>query len=108
MPNGIERKLSNISLRWMVQEIIASQCGILFDEESLSHNGLAAAAPTKLPTKFFASHEGIKIDSKLEATDAVQPLYDQLVRDKRWWIPEIMLFVYTWQGVEGCWHKQIR
>ena len=108
MPNGIERKLSNISLRWMVQEIIASQCGILFDEEFLSHNGLTSAAPTKLPTKFFASQDGIKIDPKLEATDAVQPLHDQLVLDKLWWILEVLPLVYTWQGVEGRWHKQIR
>lgn len=104
VPNGTEHKLSNITIRWMVQEIIASQCGILFDQEFLSYNGLTGAAPTK----FFASPEGIKVEPKLEATDAVQPLHDQLVLDKMWWILEIMPLVYTWQDVEGCWHKQIR
>lgn len=104
MPNGTEHKLSNITMRWMVQEIIASQCGILFDEEFLSHNGLTGAAPTK----FLASQEGIKMQLKLDTPDAVQPLHDQLVLDKLWWILEILPLVYRWQGVEGRWHKQIR
>lgn len=85
----------------MIQEIIASECGILFDEEALSHIGIPITAPP-------ATSEDDTTVNKLDVIDAVQPLYDQLVLNKFWWIVELLPFAYYWQDVEGRWHKQIR
>jgi len=93
VPNGTEHDLGNIAFRWMVQEIIASQCGILFDEEALSRNDIPGTAP---PT------------TSKDDIDAVQPLHDQLVLDKFWWIVEVLPLLYHWQDADGRWHKQIR
>jgi len=101
VPNGTEHDLGNITLRWMVQEIIASQCGVLFDEEALGRIGIPRTAPP--PTS-----EDDTTVNKLDAIDAVQPLYDQLVLNKLWWIVEGLPLVYCWQDVDGRWHRQIR
>ncbi|KAF8722698.1 hypothetical protein AX14_009658 [Amanita brunnescens Koide BX004] len=105
VPNETEHELANITLRWMVQEIMASQCGILFDEPALVRDGIPITPSTN---SFTIQASSSKIEPELDATDAVQPIYDQLVQNKLWWILEIMPFLYTWQDVDGRWHKQIR
>ncbi|CDO77136.1 hypothetical protein BN946_scf184657.g11 [Trametes cinnabarina] len=35
VPNNVEVSLSDITLRWMVREVVLAQCGIAFDEDAL-------------------------------------------------------------------------
>lgn len=39
-PNNTLHSLSNISLRWMLREIVKAQCGILFDNSALKRMGI--------------------------------------------------------------------
>jgi hypothetical protein len=38
--------------------------------------------------------------------DAMQPIDDELTKDKLWWILEILPTNYTWQDGQGRWHSK--
>ncbi|KAK2465387.1 hypothetical protein APHAL10511_002741 [Amanita phalloides] len=101
VPNDAKHTLANVSFRWMVREVMASQCGILFDEAALVRNGIHDSAAPIMSATIMAA-------MKPCWTDALQPLYDQLVLNKLWWILEILPLMYYWQGADGCWHKNLR
>jgi hypothetical protein len=91
--------LANISLRWMVREIVTSQCGIIFNEEALDRYGIDLSLPSK--TSFSQKLED-------EMSDATQPLYDQLKLNALWWILEIIPTQYSYQDGEGKWYCKWR
>jgi len=48
------QSLADITLRWMVREVMMSQCGILFDNEALQRLGISECAmtvPTTIPSE---------------------------------------------------------
>ncbi|KAF8628631.1 hypothetical protein AX15_003766 [Amanita polypyramis BW_CC] len=103
VPNNTDHSLANITLRWMVREVIGSQCGILFDEAALARNGIADVAfPRFSPFKFDTTGR------RLDAEDAVRPLHDELVLDKAWWMLEILPFMEYWQDTSGYWRRKLR
>ncbi|EKM49550.1 uncharacterized protein PHACADRAFT_265087 [Phanerochaete carnosa HHB-10118-sp] len=64
--------LGNISLRWMVCEVLAAQCGVLFDAERLSEKGVYSTVPGYRPP--------------LEDTDVCANIHDELgPQGSRWW-----------------------
>jgi hypothetical protein len=94
----VAHSLSGVTLRWMVREVMTSQCGILFDEEELVRNSI----PTTVP---FPSTPSEADDNKV---DIVQPIHDELNLTPAWWMLEMMPLNYTWQDANGVWHSTYR
>lgn len=91
--NSVPHSLANITLSWMVRQVIDSQCGILFDEAALARLSL----PSPYPSQPNSSEP-------LDTIDALQPLHDELVLTKIWWLLEIIPWRYSWQDADGTWH----
>lgn len=101
--NQTQHSLANITLQWMVREVIASGCGILFDN--------AALARCHIPSNvgpLLQEIQNTPARPEFNPLDAVQPLDDELVRNPLWWILEIMPMMFSWQDGDGAWHKKIR
>ncbi|KAG6902608.1 hypothetical protein C0995_014214 [Termitomyces sp. Mi166 len=112
VPDTETHSLANISLRWMVREVQQARCGILFDEKALDRHGIPrvvfeADSETKIEMATIPEQEA-EVEDRLDAVDALQPMYDQLkVGKKLWWILEIMPFVHTWQDQDREWHRKL-
>jgi hypothetical protein len=93
-------ELSNISLRWMVHEVMKSQCGVMFDEQALSR--------ASIPHYNFLIKSVSPIDGRpnLDTADALEPLHDVLKVNVMWWLLEIVPSHYSWQDDKGVWHKE--
>jgi hypothetical protein len=113
--NTDPNSLSNIPLRWMVQEIVRANCGILFDYDAFEQWGIPIAIgkdihpPTSLAAD-QASGSGNDIDNgaavaeyQADAVDVVQPMHDQLKKQLLWWILEMMFTSYTYQNQQDNW-----
>ncbi|KDQ62836.1 hypothetical protein JAAARDRAFT_66375 [Jaapia argillacea MUCL 33604] len=113
--DGTQHALCDITLNWMIREIQASQCGILFDDQALQLDGFPALAPTiALPPggTFISNSERVEAtaaerDQEFNVTNAVQPIHDQLTwrGNVAWWILEVLPTPYRWQDKAGVWHK---
>lgn len=89
--NNAECSLGNITLRWMVREVIKSQCGVVFDD--------AAFARLGIPRQLVNIFDEKTPDDKLDERDAVQPIHDQLKANPIWWLLEIVPTNFTYQSV---------
>ncbi|KAL5635892.1 hypothetical protein ACGC1H_004631 [Rhizoctonia solani] len=111
--NDAEYSLSNISLRWMVRQIILSQCGIQFNNEALRE--MKIPLPTlsfgKLnPTAHYSSLGDAKVieaAQNQERRDALAPSHDAL-RNPLWWPLELFPLVHSYQDENGDWHRSFR
>lgn len=92
--NDIEQSLSNISLRWMVRQVIASGCDAILEPSALLRANINLDSE---PTTN-------EIDS-MDPTDALEPLHDELQTNVLWWLLEIFPFPYSWQDASCVWHK---
>lgn len=177
--NTTTNALADITLRWMVRQVVQTQCGIAFDSEALERADIpnsvftgegfpaaagppAAAAPARrsprrnpivvppdtcgdndnpsgspndsqkrgqnggrrkgqkqleafgygrASAESDASRASSSEDSGVSATsrvDALEPIHDELVLDKWWWLLEIVPTNYTWQDGSGQWHSKWR
>ncbi|KAJ3806444.1 hypothetical protein F5876DRAFT_50024 [Lentinula aff. lateritia] len=89
--NSTKQCLSNISLRWMVRQVMESQCGIKFNEN----------ASMQLEIHF----EPIQVSWKsLDTLDSLQPLHDALVQNPAWWLLEILPMKTRYQDADCRWH----
>jgi uncharacterized protein (DUF2235 family) len=95
VPNSTLESLANISLRWMVSEVVASGCGVIFDPAALAQARIDVSPE---PTA----------ERELDDIDCLQPIYDDLVIYKIWWMLEIMPLQFTWQDAKGVWHSKYR
>ncbi|KAF9793319.1 hypothetical protein BJ322DRAFT_996824 [Thelephora terrestris] len=86
--------LADISLRWMVKQVILSQCGILFDLAALRRADIDIS--NIITTDFQQPTD----------QDALTDPHDQLKMKKAWWILEIMPMKYAWQDAKGKWHAK--
>ena len=106
----------------MVREVVASQCGILFDSKAMSIMNVHVDLP---PQSFFAAPipsssqprnapptvqtpAPADRDASLDKLDAVEPLHDELKLEPAWWLLEIIPFPFSWQDAKGNWHKRWR
>ncbi|KAF8895648.1 hypothetical protein BD779DRAFT_1609141 [Infundibulicybe gibba] len=89
--NDSPHSLANISLRWMVREVMMSQCGIQFEQ-----NALARAS---IPTPPRRDGPGQR--------DALESLHDELKSNVLWWLLEIIPLHFTWQDANGLWHRNL-
>lgn len=125
--------LSNISLRWMVREILKTRCHILFDETSLKELNISKeiikqapdlelsetsvpipqVTPTPTPPETpdmpdvdlgSAGPETVMPElPDADALDAVQGIGDLLKRNVFWWIIEIIPTNHVWQNEHDEW-----
>ncbi|KAG6898416.1 hypothetical protein C0992_004127 [Termitomyces sp. T32_za158] len=113
VPDTEARSLANISLRWMVREVQQARCGIIFDEKALSRHGIPrvvfeadSVTKVELPT---VPEQDAEREERLDAVDALQPMYDQLkVGNKLWWVLELVPLNHTWQDQNREWHSKLR
>ena len=135
--DDVKVSLAQITLHWMVEQIIDSECGILFDDKELADIGFKFPPPSPqrpvtggqiLPDFFIDNHPtsgAVDNDSSLvpgtkanqsvpipesypERADTIAPLFDQLEINKLWWLLEIMPSSNAWQDSKGVWHTQWR
>ena len=90
--NDVEQSLSNITLRWMVREIVASGLSAMFDPSAL------ARAEIDLEPKKTIS------EIEMDSTDALDPLHDNLRHNVLWWLLEILPIPYSFQDMNNVWH----
>jgi hypothetical protein len=84
--NDVEQSLSNITLRWMVREIVASGLGHIFDPSALA-----------------------KIDlnpEPMNSVDALDPIHDEMRNHFLWWLLEFFAFPYSFQDTNNVWHTR--
>ena len=93
MPNDTEHSLSNITLRWMVREVVASGCGVILDPSALSR------------AKIALDPEPTVSEIEMDSTDALEPLHDELQVNYLWWLLEVIPFPYSWEDAYHVWHK---
>ncbi|PPR05037.1 hypothetical protein CVT24_010183 [Panaeolus cyanescens] len=91
--NEVTSNLANISLRWMVREIVAADCGIKFD------------IPALMRAKLDLNPAPSPVELEMDSADALQPVHDQLKLNVLWWLLEIIPLHYTWQDADGVWHR---
>jgi len=91
--NTVEHSLSNITLRWMVREVVASGCSVIFDTAALSR------AQINLDPQPTTS------DIEMDSIDALQPLDDELHENVLWWLLEILPFPFCSRDAAGVRHK---
>lgn len=91
--------LSQITLRWMVRQIVVSKCGIVFDDIALARHGIDVTSDPMTSVKAYPKElEDDKID-------AVQPIHDALKTNLLWWPLEVIPTPYTYQDGKGVWHR---
>ncbi|KAF9485751.1 hypothetical protein BDN70DRAFT_870613 [Pholiota conissans] len=91
--NDTASNLANISLRWMIREVVASGCGIKFDAEALVRANISLNV------------EPTTAEVDMDMTDVLQPLHDELKLDPLWWLLEIIPLQFSWQDANGVWHR---
>lgn len=101
-PDTKKNSLSNITLRWMVYEVMKSQCGILFDDVALARAGIP------VQTFLGVSSSSVAKEVQLDDTDAIEPIHDSLKEKPPWWSLEFMFFRDSWQDLTGSWQSTFR
>ncbi|KAH9947603.1 hypothetical protein B0H21DRAFT_708357 [Amylocystis lapponica] len=85
--------LSDISFRWMVDQIRKSNCGILLEDNELHKMGISN----------YNSHAPI---SSASPSLAHAPIRDQLKIRPLWWVLEVIPLRHTYQESDGRWVKR--
>jgi hypothetical protein len=126
-----QHALSNISLRWMVQEVLNTRSHILFDETELKQCGIPGLTHTRelsdstlstlsmpqerpgppdmpdMPNvslrKAGTEAAATGTPEPVDALDAVQCVGDQLRKNLFWWALELAPTNYVWQNERGEW-----
>ena len=81
--NDVQQSLSNITLRWMVREVVASGLGDIFEPSALA-----------------------KINSEselMDSTDALEPVHDEMRAHFSWWLLEMLFVGYSYQDANNVW-----
>jgi hypothetical protein len=82
----------------MVRQVVASQCGIIFDQAALAHNLI----PLFSFSHTISADSGCR-DTELDKLDAIQPIHDELQMDRQWWLLELIPLHYMFQDAQGVW-----
>ncbi|KAI9444639.1 hypothetical protein H4582DRAFT_2094508 [Lactarius indigo] len=110
-PNSEPHSLANIPLRWMLQEIIRADCGIMFDLDAFARWDIPITIGRDLyPSISLATNQagGSGADAggpenQADLLDVVQPTHDQLKAVPAWWFLEIIPTSYTYQNIKSKW-----
>lgn len=104
LPDANRTSLAQITLQWMVKEIAASQCGIIFDDAALDRNDIDLKI---FPSKGSEDDPEDQYVQRLEL-EAKQPLHDMCKEAPLWWLLEIIPLPHSFQDGQGVWHKNWR
>lgn len=132
MPDNCRYSLADIPLRWMVKQVVSSQCGILFDHTALRRADIDIStivfADPHQPTvgDFWGEGTG-KSESPSTASgrgsgdhangskaaepwpadqDVLTDSHDELKSRMIWWTLELIPMKYAWQEVSGKWNAK--
>ncbi|EIN07594.1 hypothetical protein PUNSTDRAFT_103627 [Punctularia strigosozonata HHB-11173 SS5] len=103
VPDTADHSLANITLRWMVRQVLLAQCGVLFDSAALDFLDISDAVfPPVSSSK--ASEKELQQDE----ADALAPngVHDELKAIPAWWLLEIIPLPIRYQDKEGVWKKK--
>ncbi|KAK1230821.1 hypothetical protein PQX77_006093 [Marasmius sp. AFHP31] len=116
--NDTPHSLANITLRWMVREVIKSQCGILFRDDALAKLSIPRIEvpsvridrTTEAPLPVLVPAELDEPQMReMDKPDALAPAHDRLSLGKDgevlWWVLEVVPMRYSWQDADGVWHE---
>jgi len=95
VPKTAQHDLADISLRWMVEQLVRSRCQIAFNYDKF--------ARLKVPTTIGQDTSTSEDVNALNAEDALQPIADNLSKNRLWWILEVLPMWYSFQNTEGKW-----
>ncbi|KAJ7078614.1 hypothetical protein B0H15DRAFT_535876 [Mycena belliarum] len=96
MANDAAHSLSNITLRWMVREIMDSTCGVLFDPQALARAGLGATSDLSTGDT----------ERSADKADSAEPIHDHLAGVSAWGPLEILPLTWSVQDTTGAWHTK--
>jgi hypothetical protein len=106
--------LADISLEWMVQQVILSNCGIKFDDAALAKAEITVPI-IQVPTNNLSvlpsppGGGGRKVPHRWETMEEAKQLdvkagiNDKLKSNPAWWILEPWPMKFTWQEPDGTW-----
>lgn len=134
--DDVKVSLAQIALHWMVEQVMQSECGILFDNDELASIGFTAPPISSQITPGSNANAASEVKSTQsdtdtndsvvqelpneshqptlspegfpEHSDAIAPSFDQLNINKFWWLLEFIPSSYTWQDHNGVWHSKWR
>ncbi|CEL52147.1 putative protein YEL023C OS=Saccharomyces cerevisiae (strain ATCC 204508 / S288c) GN=YEL023C PE=4 SV=1 [Rhizoctonia solani AG-1 IB] len=92
-------QLSNISLRWMIRQIVSSRCGIRFNEEAMRTSLATRDFDMNVPVPHNGTLPGTKAQHS-EREDAKAKSHDNL-RNPAWWPLEFIPLVRTFINHKG-------
>ena len=124
--------LADIPLRWMVKQVVLSQCGILFDHNALRKadidiSSIVFVDPDQPTVGDFWKKEPQASESSAEASghesgdhsdgngvaepwptdqDVLTDCHDELKSRKAWWMLELFPMKYAWQEANGKWNAK--
>ena len=101
--------LQEISLRWMVKQVILSGCGIRFDAAALEEAHIDV--PTVVhddPAQQTVERQDVESQTSLREQDILAPIHDQLNAKPLWWILELLPMKFEWQEADGSWKSKWR
>jgi hypothetical protein len=105
VPDATEYASGDIPLRWMVYEVMKSDCGILFDPDALRRANINIPSfHTNDPNSSASTEVSEEKIFEKDRGDALAPLDDQLKKTPIWWILEILPVIYSYQDEKGAWH----
>jgi hypothetical protein len=108
-----EHTLSNVSLRWMIKEVMLARCPILFDYDEFhqwnipctigQNNDSAAPNGQGTPTNKDGPGDNDEEDEYcvVQKQDAVQKITDELKKNLLWWILEVFPTSFTYHNPQG-------
>ncbi|KAI8968695.1 hypothetical protein BD414DRAFT_503974, partial [Trametes punicea] len=95
--NTVEVSLSDITLRWMVREVVLAQ-----NTHSHGFTVLDDAGPSSAEAVSVNAQNGAG-SGDAAAADALSPIHDALRTTPVWWLLEIIPMSYTVQEPDGSW-----
>lgn len=114
--DSVSLSLSQITLHWMLREVVSSQCGIIFDHEALQRLDFN-------PDQFNVGQLHLQLqpqpqpqptESNPDTLEAETPLHDQLTMEvagwgaPMWWILELIPLQLSNQDGKGVWRTYWR
>ncbi|KAI0755060.1 hypothetical protein C8Q80DRAFT_407644 [Daedaleopsis nitida] len=128
VPDDTKLSLSDITLRWMVRQVVLAQCGVVFDAAALVRANIPESIFTGVgmplpPNTVISRGPILPVATELSSADsgsgstsgsapptvdvnALQPIYDQLKIKPSWWLLEILPLSYTYQDASGNWVRK--
>ncbi|KIY51549.1 hypothetical protein FISHEDRAFT_36896 [Fistulina hepatica ATCC 64428] len=111
-PTGAKHSLAYIPLRWMIREVMASQCGILFDQMALAYFGFPLvefpflrADVVDMKRHGPPAERQRDIRLRFDVADALAPIHDELVTCRAWWLLEFVPAGFVLQDHDGNWTR---